>query len=104
MNDLEKTSNKLLDSIRKTKAGSDTAAVKTAKKKISMGSKATKSKITVAPKPKKAAMDGNKATPQKATKKKIKSPVASSNKASVKIAISVTNSIPFSDGSQVWPD
>ena len=102
MSVLEKTGNKLLASIRKTKAGADTTAVKTAKKKTT-ASKATKT--AAASKTKKPTTARKQATPKKvAAKKKAKSHVTASNKTRIKAAITVSHTNPFPDGSQVWPD
>jgi len=95
MSDLEKTGNKLLASIRKTKAGSDTVAVKKAKKK-------TTTRKTAVSKTKTAAVSKPKA--KVAAMKKPKNHVTARNKTRIKKAISVTQTNPFPDGSQVWPD
>ena len=89
MSDLEKTGSKLIDSIRKTKAGPETAAVETAKEKTATP-KVAKPKVSsttsVKPssKPKKRATKAKKATP--------------------KPRASVIEQVPYPDGSQVWPD
>ena len=74
MSNIDKTGKKLIDSMRKTKKGSATAAVKSATKKT-----ATRK----AAKPKSSAASRKKQSRKKTT------PIAD---------------IPYQDGSQVWPD
>lgn len=74
MSDLDKTGKKLIDSIRMTKDGPATAAVKSAAPKKASGKAAKKPKSSA-----------NRKQPQR------------------KKTVTITD-IPYQDGSQVWPD
>ncbi|MFW2440141.1 MAG: hypothetical protein ACN4GR_12295 [Arenicellales bacterium] len=78
MSNLDKTGKKLIDSIRKTKKGPATAAVKSVTKKTT-----TKASPKASIKPKSSTASRKKQPRNK------KTPFAD---------------IPFQDGSQVWPD
>jgi hypothetical protein len=90
MSDLDKTGSKLIDSIRKTKSGPETAAVESAKKK-------TTAVKAASPKP---AATSKPAKPKKPAKKRS----SATRKAAPKAKISAISQVPYQDGSQVWPD
>jgi len=114
MSNLDKTGKKLIDSIRKTKKGPATAAVKSATKKTKarIATKPKKSPVTSKSKP-----DATKAKSSKGKPTKVKATTKISPKVSTrpihspaklkkqprKKSIPVVD-IPFQDGSQVWPD
>jgi len=89
MSNLDKTSKQLIDSIRKTKTGGDTAAVKS-----------TKQKTTT----EKAAKPKASATKSSSKKPKAKKRAAASKKSIAKPITSAIDQVPYPDGSRVWPD
>ena len=91
MSDLDKTSKQLIDSIRKTKAGPATAAVKTAKGK-------TATRKTAKPKASSAAPISKR--PRVQTKNR----TAASKKTPPESTTLAIEQVPFQDGSRVWPD
>ncbi len=119
MSNLDKTGKKLIDSLRKTKKGPATAAVKSATQKTTTRKAAEPKKSPATLKPKPAA---TKAKPAKINATKAKpSNVKTTTKASPKVSTRTSSSaasrkkqlrkkttpisdIPFQDGSQVWPD
>ncbi len=90
MSNLDKTGKKLIDSIRKTKKGPATAAVKSATKKTTAreATKPNKSPVTSKSKSEAAAIKA-KSVKVKSQPRKKTTPFTD---------------IPFQDGSQVWPD
>lgn len=88
MSNIDKTSKQLIDSIRKTKAGPETAAVESAKKKTTT--------------PTKTAKAASKKSTQPKSKPRKKAVVAKN--ASPKGVASADEQVPYPDGSQVWPD
>ena len=106
MSNLEKTGEKLIDSIRKTKKGSATAAVKSATEKV-RPSKAAKPQKRPATSKSKSAPAKSRAKPAKAKSTSKSSPKASTKPKKSSANRSKTNplaDIPYQDGSQVWPD
>lgn len=91
MSDLDKTSKQLIDSIRKTKSGDATAAVKSVKKTPS--------------KPKVARSKTSPATSiAKKTNTKTNKQTTARKKTTAKLIASTTEQVPYPDGSTVWPD
>ena len=104
MSNLDKTGKKLIDSIRMTKKGSATAAVKSATKKKTTRKAAKSKKSPATSKSKSAVMkvkETNKASPKGSTKP---NSTAASRKNPPRKKTTPLADIPFQDGSQVWPD
>lgn len=88
MSTIDKTSKQLIDSIRKTKAGPETAAVESAKKTRTTPTTTAKAASKKSTKP--------KSKPRKST--------VVAKKSSPKPVASASEQVPYPDGSQVWPD
>lgn len=93
MSEKDKTTEKLINSIRKTREGSDTAAVKTAKK-ATQGTKSSKPRATAARKTP-ARKPATKAALKKSSTQVVRQQV---------ITMATKEENPYPDGSQVWPD
>ena len=105
MSELDKTGKKLIDSIRMTKEGPATAAVKSAAEKKASGKTSNKQKSPVASTSKPTASTTKEKIMTRDAPKASKKPKSSANRKKQHRKKTVTfTDIPYQDGSQVWPD
>jgi hypothetical protein len=106
MSELDKTGKKLIDSIRMTKEGPATAAVKSVTKKKASHQSVKKQKSHAASTSKSTAATTKVKTTSGVSPKSSKKPKSTAdnrNKQASKKTVTIAD-VPYQDGSQVWPD